>query len=114
MFSSIKFFKSSKFRNTLRQNASFRLFASNNKHDNHISNDHSHHHTHQHDQNAHNKHDTHSHGDHHDHHGAVEHHDHHDHHGHHDHHEITGEVDLGRVYVPLSKEVKLLSLVQEP
>ncbi len=45
-------------------------------------------------------HDSHSHHN--------DHHAHHDGHGHddHGHHEITGEVDLDKVYVPLNRDVK--------
>ena len=62
-------------------------------HDNHghKSNEHSNHH---------NNHDHH--------HNNINHnnnHDHHDDHGH-DHHEITGEVDLDKIYVPLNNHVK--------
>jgi|LauGreDrversion4_2_1035121.scaffolds.fasta_scaffold262551_1 ABC-type Zn2+ transport system substrate-binding protein/surface adhesin len=56
------------------------------------------------------QHDTHDHKGHHDHgHGD-------DSHGHgHGHHEITGEVDLSKVFVPMnSKTAKLVSLIGLP
>ena len=92
MFSSIKFIKHLQYKQTLRQKFSVKFFSSDNKHESHSSGNHSQDHN-EHSQN----HDEH-HGEHSNDHG-----DHHDHH----HHEITGEVDLGRVYVPLSNQVKL-------
>jgi hypothetical protein len=62
--------------------------------------------SHGHDTHAHN-HDSHAHHNSHDSHG-------HDSHGHddHGHHEITGEVDLDKVYVPLNSQVKLINLAR--
>ena len=90
MFSTLKYFKHSNLKYILPK-YSIRMFGS----------------SHSHSTSTHHDNNSHGHsGDHHDHHNnhAGDHGDHHDHHDHH-HHEITGEVDLNRVHVPLSSQV---------